>query len=106
VPIRIGGLVSKTKAFNENIGAFGWPRILPTAMAAVYCSVSKWTIKRAAASGALPVAGQRGRSMTFFRDDLDRWMVGDASHGKGSSGASPKSEALSRLRTLQRGAGR
>jgi excisionase family DNA binding protein len=93
--------VSQTKTFNDNIGAFGWPPILPTATAAAYCSVSKRTLKRAVASGALQVAGHRGRSMTFRREDLDRWLLGE-SGTPSTTGGGAKSDALARLRTLTR----
>jgi hypothetical protein len=106
--------VSKSPAFSDNIRAFGWPPILPTKAAAAYCNVSRWTIKRAAACGALSVAGRRGRETTFLRDELDRWLLGEQkAQGPSTTtttrqrlDSSSTSDALTRLRAINQGSGR
>lgn len=111
--------MSKSKAFSEQVRAFGWPPIMPMRMATAYSSVSKWTIKRAVVRGEFAAAGRRGRDLMFRREDLDRWLLGQhAAAGNSqplpsasrnvprSSGASSETDAaLTRLRAM-RGHGR
>lgn len=100
------------------IGDQAWPPIMPTLRAALYCSVSKWTLTRAAAAGELKPYGKRGRTLTWRRDELDRWMRGDAATAasvptparkptkRAADTAPASSNALERIRLIARGGGR
>lgn len=98
--------MSKAQRISDAINAFGWPPLLPMAMATAYASCSRWTIQRAVAAGKLAVAGKRGRSITFRRDDLDRWMTGSVANSESPSDpppvrlASPNADAIARLRAI------
>lgn len=93
-----------------------WPPILPTARAAKYCSVSRSTLTRAASAGELAPYGRRGKTLTWRREDLDRWMRGEPTASAvviapaiqartaPSTKRSPSSSALQRIRRLARGA--
>lgn len=90
---------------------FGWPPIQTMSVAIAYSGFSRWTIQRAVATGKLRVAGRRGRSPLFFRDDLDAWLL-DASEPAGPSSTvtrhaskTTNAEALARLREIVNGNG-
>lgn len=95
--------------------AFGWPPIMRLAVACVYTSRSRWTLQRAVARGELVAAGRQGRSLTFRREDLDRWLLGSASNdeqlrvvprpARQQAVATATSDALERLRQVTRGGG-
>lgn len=90
-----------------------WPPILPTARAAAYCSVSRWVLIRAADAGELVPYGRRGRTLTWRREDLDRWMRGPiATPATVETSREPRAarsttgNALDRIRRLARGGAR
>ena len=56
-----------------------WPPILPTVLAAAYCSVDRSTLTRAASAGELTPYGRRGRTLTWRRSELDEWLRGQPS---------------------------
>jgi excisionase family DNA binding protein len=62
---------------REPLSAFGWPPLLPTRLACVYCSTSRRTLLRAVEAGDLVPASKRGRTLIFERADLDAWMRAD-----------------------------
>lgn len=53
-----------------------WPPIMPTRLAAIYTSVSPSWLIRAADRGELVPYGKRGRTFTWARSELDRWLRG------------------------------
>lgn len=75
-----------------------WPPIMPTAIAARYCSVHPTTLTRAQAAGELRAAGRRGRTWTWRREDLDRWMTRPI-----ASAVTPKVDAASIARVADSG---
>ena len=74
----VGQLVGVSKAKRPALSTFGWPPLQPIRTASAYVSRSRWTLYRAVARGELPVAGRRSRALVFRREDLDRWMLGEA----------------------------
>lgn len=48
-----------------------------TATAAAYVDGSKWKILRAVEAGLLKPAGKQGRSLTFTKQSLDEFMLGE-----------------------------
>lgn len=61
---------------HGQLSVFGWPPLLPTRWACVYCSTSKRTLMRAVKAGALSPVSKRGRTLIFDRADLDAWNRG------------------------------
>ena len=62
------------------IGAYGWPDAMTVAVACRYACCTRWTLQRAVRTGALAVAGRRGRRLVFRKTDLTAWMCGPASN--------------------------
>lgn len=93
-----------------------WPPIMPTALAARYCSVHPTTLTRAAAAKELRPAGRRGRTLTWRREELDRWLTRPApssttspTHSTASVRAADTADmtaALDRIRRAARGGAR
>jgi excisionase family DNA binding protein len=85
-----------------------WPPLLTTRRAVAFTGMSRHTIGRAAARGELPVAGRRGRTYIFRRDDLERWLLGDMDRKPIAPAAhvvrqrTPISESLARIREIAR----
>lgn len=97
--------MSSTKQLAETLAAFGWPPIMRTAIACRYTVRSRWTLMRAVQAGELKAAGRSKRSLTFRREDLDRWMLGPEEPATTASpvrNAAP-AEALARLDAIRRG---
>ncbi|MDQ3298951.1 MAG: hypothetical protein M3619_20415 [Myxococcota bacterium] len=100
--------VSTTKSTH----VYGWPDVMRTAIAAQYIGGSRWMILRAVEAGQLAPAGKRGRSFTFTKESLDRFLIGER-QGRpvASDNVSPRAratsvpgDALDRLAALRRGA--
>ena len=91
--------------------SYGWPDVMLKALACAYTGRSRWTLQRAVASGELVAAGRRGRSITFRKEDLDRWLLGNvdgasAPHSQRAArqpSSSGTAAALERLRGLRGG---
>jgi hypothetical protein len=98
------------------VAAFGWPARMLTRRAAEYTGRDPSTLTRAVRAGELMPAGRNGRSLTFDRGELDRWLAGASRTPQSASPApslrpsSPSSgsssgsaDALARLRAIARG---
>lgn len=72
-----------------------WPPFLTLPRAVAYTGLSKNTINRAVASGALAVYGRPVGRRVFQRSELDRWL---ASPGPGSAAAAEPSKGPGRRR--------
>jgi hypothetical protein len=99
--------VGNTKQVAETLAAFGWPPLMRMDIACRYTCRSRWTLQRAVQSGELIAAGRQKRSLTFRREDLDRWMLGPAVEPQAAAepprSTSTSGGALERLRSLTRG---
>lgn len=103
--------VSTTKKLAATLAAFGWPPIMRMEIACRYACRSRWTLQRAVEAGVLLVAGKQGRSWTFRKEDLDRWLIGTpAEAGAHETSISPKSRetaaskaALARIDAVRKG---
>jgi hypothetical protein len=106
---------------------YGWPPILTMRLAVAYTGLSSTTIKRAVAAERLCAAGRCGRTLTFLREALDAYLLGQtadqtahapapatsapAAHryvkpGKVRHTGAPDDLALDRLRRLAKGGAR
>lgn len=89
---------------------FGWPDVMRTSLAAQYINGSKWTVLRAVEAGKLTPAGRCGRTFTFRKADLDRYLLGDpvpvASAVPAPAVTRASSDVLERLAAIKRGRGR
>ncbi len=100
--------MSTTKAMH----AYGWPDVMRTSIAAQYIGGSRWMILRAVEAGHLTPAGRRGRSFTFTKESLDRFMLGEPHSvqvamrepgGVRATTRSASSAALGRLSAIREG---
>jgi hypothetical protein len=91
---------------------FGWPPIMRTAVACQYTCRSPWTVRRAVQAGELVAAGKQKRSLTFRREDLDRWMLGPQAQAMEAKrdetprtrSAATSRDALERIAAIRKGA--
>lgn len=112
-PLLVLGIVAGVGRMAGATAQFGWPNVMRLAMACTYTSRSRWTLQRAVARGELIAAGRRGRSRTFLREDLDRWLLGSpADEDAGTptvpmhrSGMRSSTDALARLQRVVRSGG-
>jgi len=84
------------------------PPLLTTRRAVWFSGQSRHAIGRAVRSGALPVAGRRGRTQIFRRVDLEAWLLGVTPNREDDRGLTPirpltrapapLSDALARIR--------